>query len=100
MTVAPDSNPFPGSDPNPLFANLQTIKFAPLLDQDKDELAKLVRACETDGFFYLDLSDQGSQKLFDDLEFLSTAVKEWLRQPLEKKCETVTSKWETFPILL
>jgi hypothetical protein len=96
MSLNPDSNPFPGFDPNPTIAR-QTVKFVTLLDQDRCELKKLVQACEADGFFYLDLSDRGSQKLFDDLESLSIFIKEWLNQPREKQCETITSK--TAPLL-
>ena len=93
--------PFPNATMNPSIANLQTIKFAPLLDRDETELKSLVRACEEDGFFYLDLSDQGAGKLFNNLDALSKLVKKWMKQPREKKCQTVTSKEDSkAPIFL
>ena len=87
-----NSPPFPNPNVKPAIANVPTIRFAPLLDRDEVELAKLVAACETVGFFYVDLSDEGSNKMFTQLEAVSDLVKLWMKQPREKKCQTVTSK--------
>ncbi|KAK3314213.1 hypothetical protein B0H66DRAFT_374245 [Apodospora peruviana] len=86
------SPPFPNpAVKQPAVAQLQTIRFSPLLDRDEAELAKLTKACETDGFFYLDLSDMGADRLFADLDEASDLVKNWMKQPREKKCETITT---------
>ena len=92
IRLAADSPPFPDPTVEPKVAKLQTVKFAPLLDRDATEPAKLVSACENDGFFYLDLSDRGADRLFQSLEEVSELVKIWIKQPREKKCQTVTSK--------
>ena len=84
--------PFPNPQIEPQIAKLQTIKFSLLLDRNDFELAKLIKACETDGFFYLDLSDEGADKLYKDLDSASSIVKKWMSQPREKKCQTYTSK--------
>ncbi|KAF4835782.1 hypothetical protein CGCTS75_v002383 [Colletotrichum tropicale] len=50
-------------------ADLRTIKFESLFDKDHDSLEALIKACETDGFFYLDLQATGSEKFWKDLRF-------------------------------
>ena len=66
-------------------ADLAVIKLSKLLASDSDELARLLTACEKDGFFYLDLQDWDSGKLAATLDSATAIVKEWFQQPLEDK---------------
>lgn len=71
-------------------ADLHTIKFDNLFDKDEKEMQTLLRACERDGFFYLDLRSPGSGKLWSDLEQVGSLAKAWFDQPLETKLKTPT----------
>ncbi|KAG5800681.1 hypothetical protein H9Q69_000240 [Fusarium xylarioides] len=82
------------SQPNPYdnveTANLFTVKFSNLFDRDSTELDTLLKACERDGFFYLDLQDSCSAKLWRDLDRVSEIAKRWFSQPVEDKLKTPT----------
>ncbi|KAF5552230.1 gibberellin 20-oxidase [Fusarium napiforme] len=82
------------SQPNPYenieTANLFTVKFNNLFDRDSKELDTLLQACERDGFFYLDLQDSCSAKLWRDLDRVSELAKRWFSQPVEDKLKTPT----------
>lgn len=82
------------SQPNPYdnveAANLFTVKFNNLFDRDSKELDTLMKACERDGFFYLDLQDSCSAKLWRDLDRVSEIAKRWFSQPVEDKLKTPT----------
>ncbi|KAF5538659.1 2og-fe oxygenase family [Fusarium mexicanum] len=82
------------SQPNPYdkvdTANLFTVKFSNLFDRDSEELDTLLQACERDGFFYLDLQDSCSAKLWRDLDRVSEIAKRWFSQPVEDKLKTPT----------
>ncbi|KAF5581247.1 gibberellin 20-oxidase [Fusarium pseudocircinatum] len=82
------------SQPNPYdnveTANLFTVKFNNLFDRDSKELNTLLKACERDGFFYLDLQDSCSAKLWRDLDRVSDIAKRWFSQPVEDKLKTPT----------
>ncbi|TXC09024.1 hypothetical protein FocTR4_00004551 [Fusarium oxysporum f. sp. cubense] len=71
-------------------ANLFTVKFSNLFDRDSREVDALLQACERDGFFYLDLRDSCSAKLWRDLERVSEMAKRWFSQPVEDKLKTPT----------
>ncbi|KAF5717293.1 2og-fe oxygenase family [Fusarium globosum] len=71
-------------------ANLFTVKFSNLFDKESKELDTLLKACERDGFFYLDLQDSCSAKLWRDLERVSAIAKRWFSQPVEEKLKTPT----------
>ncbi|CCT65298.1 related to gibberellin 20-oxidase [Fusarium fujikuroi IMI 58289] len=71
-------------------ANLFTVKFSNLFDKESKELDTLLKACERDGFFYLDLQDSCSAKLWRDLERVSAIAKRWFSQPVEDKLKTPT----------
>lgn len=49
-------------------ANLQTIHYGRLSDGDKDEAAKLFKAANVDGFFYLHLQGSAFAALTEDIE--------------------------------
>jgi isopenicillin N synthase-like dioxygenase len=82
------------SQPNPYdsvdTANLYTVVFKNLFDKDSKELETLLKACERDGFFYLDLQNSSSAKLWRDLERVSEIAKHWFSQPVEVKLKTPT----------
>ncbi|RSL43067.1 hypothetical protein CEP53_011883 [Fusarium sp. AF-6] len=71
-------------------ADLYTVKFDNLFDGDEQELTTLLKACESDGFFYLDLQGSGSGKLWKDLDRVGEIAKRWFAQPAEVKLETPT----------
>lgn len=71
-------------------ADLYTVKFDNLFDGDEQELTTLLKACERDGFFYLDLQGSGSGKLWKDLDRVGEIAKRWFAQPAEVKLETPT----------
>ncbi|KAH6993967.1 hypothetical protein EDB82DRAFT_475724 [Fusarium venenatum] len=71
-------------------ADLYTVKFDNLFDRDEQELKTLIKACERDGFFYLDLQSSSSGKLWKDLDQVSEIAKQWFSQPAEIKLKTPT----------
>ncbi|KAG8170160.1 hypothetical protein KVR01_000905 [Diaporthe batatas] len=71
-------------------ATLRTITFANLLDRDPIEMTKLIRACEEVGFFYLKLTCPGSQNILQNLEELSSTMREWFSQDEDTKLKTAT----------
>ena len=71
-------------------ADLCTVKFHNLFDRDEQELETLLKACERDGFFYLDLQGSGSGTLWKDLDRVGKITKSWFAQPVEVKLKTPT----------
>ena len=71
-------------------ADLYTVKFDNLFDRDEQELDTLLKACERDGFFYLDLQGSGSGNLWKDLDRVSEITKRWFAQPVQVKLKTPT----------
>lgn len=71
-------------------ANLPTINWSRLLQHSEAEISALLSACETHGFFYLDMTDEGSAVFLEQLASINEITKEWFRQPLDKKMETET----------
>jgi isopenicillin N synthase-like dioxygenase len=66
-------------------ANLETVSFAKLAAKDPEEVARVLRSCEQQGFFYLELADSYvSRGVLDRLEALSLA-KKWFESPMEEK---------------
>ena len=66
-------------------AYLETLNFAKLARKDKAELAKLLNACQKQGFFYLDVTNSNASKgLVDRLKALCL-TKHWFEQPAEEK---------------
>ncbi|KPM44142.1 hypothetical protein AK830_g2476 [Neonectria ditissima] len=82
-------------DSSPLYqdvrvADLQIINFANLFDKDDKEMEKLLKACDKDGFFYLDLQGAGSDKFWRDLNDVDRITKDWFTQPVGEKLKTPT----------
>lgn len=44
-----------------------------------------MRACENEGFFYLDLNDWESGKMLEDLDIATRLMRLWFEKPLEEK---------------
>ena len=66
-------------------AQLGTVVFSKILDRNPEQIKKLITACEKDGFFYLDISDQYAAKMLETFAELSSLMKEWFAQPTEVK---------------
>jgi len=71
-------------------AHLHTLKFTDVAKGDENALNTLVDACEKDGFFYLDLRGWESNQMLDSLQTAAGLMKEWFKQPLDKKLATET----------
>jgi len=71
--------------PQPPYAQLQAINYLKLLDQNKEEIDKLSKACHEDGFFYLDLNDDKYQGILQDWKTLLPLVNSWFNKPLDEK---------------
>lgn len=71
-------------------ADLLTIDFANLFDKDPKELAKLIYACERDGFFYIDLQNPSSVNFWSDLFRVDEITKKWFALPEDVKLQTPT----------
>ncbi|KAF5027841.1 hypothetical protein F66182_68 [Fusarium sp. NRRL 66182] len=71
-------------------ADLGTIKFEGLFDKDPNVVQALVKACQTDGFFYLDLQAAGSDKFWRDLKDIDQVTRDWFSQANEIKLKTPT----------
>lgn len=62
-------------------AKLDTITFSKLLDRNPEQVSKLMSACENVGFFYLDISDQYSATMLENLDRVNSAMRDWFAQP-------------------
>lgn len=71
-------------------ADLQTLSFSKLVARDESELRALLSACETYGFFYLDLHDWKAGEMVRDRDATDAVLEEWFRLPLEVKEKTET----------
>lgn len=71
-------------------AELQTLSFSKLVARDESELRALLSACETYGFFYLDLHDWKSGEMLRDRDGTDAILEDWFRLPLEVKEKTET----------
>ena len=67
-------------------APLETIDFARLASKDPLETSRLLRCCQTHGFFYLDLqgTDSTRQVISDEKDVLKF-MENYFDQPLEAK---------------
>lgn len=81
-TILP--SPFPDDRPF-VTADLQTFSLVKLLNKDPEEISRLLRAGEKDGFFYLDLTAPESRGLWDDYHGVLAVMKRFFDLPLEEK---------------
>jgi hypothetical protein len=66
-------------------AHLETIDFSKLLAHEEAEVSKLMSACTTAGFFYVDLQGQSGRGLLEDEDSMYKAMAEFFDQPLDVK---------------
>lgn len=67
--------------------DLETINFSHLLSQEPAELERLLKLCETEGFFYLDLQDLEGRMILDELQDLLAVMRRFFNSPREAKNE-------------
>ena len=77
-------SPFPDERPFQV-APLQTFSFEKLAQRDSNEIARLLVAGETDGFFYLDLTSPASMGLWEDYKNVLAVMKSFFDLPVEEK---------------
>lgn len=66
-------------------APLPTVDFSQLLSQDPSETNKLLTACRTHGFFYLDLRGNDTKRVLEDWKKVLLVMEKYFDQPLEVK---------------
>jgi len=66
-------------------AALQIFSFKKLLQKDPREIARLLKAGEEDGFFYLDLTSIESKGLWEDYQNVLSTMASFFDQPIETK---------------
>ncbi|KAK0378810.1 hypothetical protein CLIM01_03857 [Colletotrichum limetticola] len=85
MTVAGSKKMDGAAAPYAPTANLDTVVFSKVLDRDPATIDKIISACENVGFFYLDISDQYSATMLENLDSLNIVMKDWFDQPTAAK---------------
>ncbi|EXK36514.1 hypothetical protein FOMG_09686 [Fusarium oxysporum f. sp. melonis 26406] len=82
--------PFPDDLP---IVPIARISYSKLKNLDKDEAIKVLKASQSDGFFYLGLTDDSAgQALLNDTEDILAISKRALNIPLDKKMECVAER--------
>lgn len=65
--------------------DMETISFERLLSQEPDEVDRLVRCCQTEGYFYIDLRGIDGRRLLDDQEKTLDLMHRFFESPIEAK---------------
>ncbi|KAK6582769.1 hypothetical protein PZA11_005177 [Diplocarpon coronariae] len=66
---------------------MQTIDFSLLLSQEPLEIEKLVKCCQTEGFFYIDLQGIDGRRMLDDQQETLKLMNRFFESPLDVKNE-------------
>jgi isopenicillin N synthase-like dioxygenase len=66
---------------------METIDFGLLLSQEPAEVERLVRCCENDGFFYLDLQGIDGRRILEDRQATLDLMYRFFDAPQEAKNE-------------
>src|SRR4051812_47268662 len=66
---------------------MQTIDFSALLSQEPAELERMVRCCQTEGYFYLDLKGIDGRRMLDDQQETLKLMHRFFESPIEVKNE-------------
>ncbi|KAF8850389.1 Clavaminate synthase-like protein [Acephala macrosclerotiorum] len=66
---------------------MQTVDFSQLLSQEPAEIEKLVKCCQTEGFFYIDLQGIDGRRMLDDNQETLKLMHRFFESPLEVKNE-------------
>ena len=85
QTQAPNTVQYRGKQA-PVCA-LETVDFSRLLSQEPEEVEKLLRCCQTQGFFYLDLQGIDGRRILDDEQQLLQVMRKFFSHPAETKME-------------
>ena len=80
---------------------LRRLSLAKLQSKDEAEAERLVEACMTTGFFYLDLSDDGEgsslgKQLLQDADDMVDTAREAFQLPEQEKQSYELSKMQSF----
>lgn len=67
--------------------HMETIDFGRLLSQEPAEVEKLVRCCQDEGYFYLDLQGIDGRRMLEDEQETLALMNHFFAQPLEAKNE-------------
>lgn len=67
--------------------DMETVDFGRLLSQEPAELEKLVKCCQTEGYFYLDLQGIDGRRILQDEQETLGVMHRFFEQPLEAKNE-------------
>ena len=67
--------------------HMETIDFGRLLSQEPAEVEKLVRCCQEEGYFYLDLQGIDGRRMLEDEQETLALMHRFFAQPLEAKNE-------------
>lgn len=66
-------------------AHLETLSYTKLVDNNQSELTRLLKACQEQGFFYLDLAGSGASQALEDRQKALAETQEWFDRPTEEK---------------
>ncbi|KAI1753417.1 Clavaminate synthase-like protein [Xylaria castorea] len=64
---------------------MQTFDFSKLLSHEPDELERLVRCCQDEGYFYIDLKGIDGRRFLDDQQETLKLMHRFFESPLEAK---------------
>jgi isopenicillin N synthase-like dioxygenase len=64
---------------------METVSFERLLSQEPEELERLVRCCETEGFFYIDLQGIDGRRVLEDQQQTLDLMHKFFESPDESK---------------
>ncbi|KAI0014928.1 Clavaminate synthase-like protein [Xylariomycetidae sp. FL0641] len=67
--------------------DMETIDFSKLLSQEPDELERLVRCCQKEGFFYIDLTGIDGRRFLQDQQETLKLMHKFFESPDEAKNE-------------
>lgn len=67
--------------------SMTTIDFSLLLSQEPTEIEKLLKCCQTKGFFYLDLNGIDGRRFIEDEQETLKVMHKFFESPLEVKNE-------------
>lgn len=67
--------------------DMTTIDFSKLLSQEPDEVEKLLKCCQNEGYFYLDLRGIDGRRMLDDQKETLSLMHRFFESPLEVKNE-------------
>ncbi|KIL93984.1 hypothetical protein FAVG1_02546 [Fusarium avenaceum] len=86
-------NAFPSFPEDVPIVPIARLSYRNLTSSCKNEMKKVLRACETDGFFYLDLTDGlFGQALLDEADDILDVAKGALNQSLDYKMKFLTER--------